>query len=96
MSFTMKKKILFVSLMMAFSVGSAFLTADAAVPAKAKAEHQACKGDHKACPKKAVYACPMHPEEKSDKTGKCSKCGMNLETKPEKKIACPKPNKTCK
>jgi len=27
---------------------------------------------------KAQYSCPMHPEEVSDKPGKCSKCGMNL------------------
>ena len=27
---------------------------------------------------KAQYACPMHPEVKSDKPGSCSKCGMNL------------------
>lgn len=25
-----------------------------------------------------VYTCPMHPEVKSDKTGKCPKCGMDL------------------
>lgn len=31
---------------------------------------------------KDVYTCPMHPEVKSDKPGKCSKCGMNLEKKP--------------
>ncbi|NIM59963.1 MAG: YHS domain-containing protein [Candidatus Aminicenantes bacterium] len=30
---------------------------------------------------KEVYTCPMHPEVKSDKPGKCSKCGMNLEKK---------------
>lgn len=24
----------------------------------------------------AVYACPMHPAEISDKAGKCAKCGM--------------------
>lgn len=24
------------------------------------------------------YTCPMHPEEASDKPGKCSKCGMAL------------------
>ncbi|NIM57989.1 MAG: YHS domain-containing protein [Candidatus Aminicenantes bacterium] len=30
---------------------------------------------------KAVYTCPMHPEVKSDKPGKCSKCGMKLEKK---------------
>jgi len=28
-----------------------------------------------------VYTCPMHPEVKSDKAGKCPKCGMNLEKK---------------
>ena len=28
-----------------------------------------------------VYTCPMHPEVKSDKPGKCPKCGMNLEEK---------------
>ena len=33
------------------------------------------KSKHEA---KVVYACPMHPEEKSDKAGKCSKCGMDL------------------
>jgi FtsP/CotA-like multicopper oxidase with cupredoxin domain len=26
----------------------------------------------------ALYACPMHPEVKSDKEGKCPKCGMAL------------------
>lgn len=25
-----------------------------------------------------TYTCPMHPEECSDKPGKCSKCGMTL------------------
>ena len=29
----------------------------------------------------AVYTCPMHPEVKSDKPGKCPQCGMNLEKK---------------
>lgn len=27
---------------------------------------------------KDVYTCAMHPEVKSDKPGKCPKCGMNL------------------
>ena len=26
----------------------------------------------------AVYTCPMHPEVRSDKPGKCPKCGMDL------------------
>jgi hypothetical protein len=28
-----------------------------------------------------TYTCPMHPEVKSDKPGKCPKCGMSLEKK---------------
>lgn len=27
---------------------------------------------------KTIYTCPMHPEVKSDKPGKCPKCGMTL------------------
>ena len=27
---------------------------------------------------KEVYACPMHPDVRSDKPGKCPKCGMTL------------------
>ena len=30
---------------------------------------------------KEVYTCPMHPKVKSDKPGKCPKCGMKLEKK---------------
>jgi len=29
----------------------------------------------------SLYVCPMHPEETSDKPGKCPKCGMDLELK---------------
>ena len=32
----------------------------------------------------ALYACPMHPEVRSDQPGKCPKCGMTL-VKREKK-----------
>ncbi len=28
--------------------------------------------------KQVIYKCPMHPEVKADKPGKCPKCGMNL------------------
>lgn len=33
----------------------------------------------KAAVKKISYSCPMHPDVKSDKAGKCAKCGMFLE-----------------
>jgi transcription initiation factor IIE alpha subunit len=32
---------------------------------------------------KTVYSCPMHPKVVSDKKGKCSKCGMDLEATKE-------------
>lgn len=28
--------------------------------------------------RKVVYTCAMHPEVRSDKPGKCPKCGMDL------------------
>lgn len=28
---------------------------------------------------KAIYTCPMHPEIRSEKPGRCPKCGMKLE-----------------
>ncbi len=33
-----------------------------------------------------VYICPMHPEVKSDQSGKCPKCGMNLKPVSENPI----------
>ena len=32
----------------------------------------------------AVYTCPMHPEVRSPRPGKCPKCGMTLVVKKEK------------
>jgi hypothetical protein len=29
-------------------------------------------------PDTIIYTCPMHPEVKSDRPGKCPKCGMDL------------------
>jgi len=44
--------------------------------------HGCCKYDRKNAGTAAVsYVCPMHPEEKGDKPGKCSKCGMDLKEK---------------
>jgi len=34
----------------------------------------------------STYSCSMHPEEKSDKPGKCSKCGMDLTLSPKEKM----------
>lgn len=33
---------------------------------------------------KTMYTCPMHPNEMSEKKGKCSKCGMDLVVSKEK------------
>lgn len=41
---------------------------------KAKANSEANKGGTIV----STYSCPMHPDEVSDKPGKCSKCGMDL------------------
>lgn len=32
------------------------------------------------------YTCPMHPDITSDKPGKCSKCGMDLNLSPKEKM----------
>jgi hypothetical protein len=46
-------------------------------------QQSAPKQDKKPAVQQAAdsYVCPMHPEEKSTKPGKCSKCGMALEKK---------------
>jgi hypothetical protein len=38
-----------------------------------------------------TYNCPMHPDETSDKAGKCAKCGMDLKAteKSVKTFSCP-------
>ncbi len=41
---------------------------------------------------KVIYTCPMHPEVKSGKPGKCPKCGMSL-VKKTVKISTPSPAK---
>jgi transcription initiation factor IIE alpha subunit len=36
------------------------------------------KMDHSKMEMKTMYTCPMHSDVKSDKLGKCPKCGMEL------------------
>lgn len=45
--------------------------------------HSCCKYDRKVSDTKATasYVCPMHADVTSDKPGKCSKCGMDLQEK---------------
>jgi hypothetical protein len=59
------------------------LTGENAEAVKSVQDHAAKCAKHECCPSspQTQYACPMHPEVTSDKPGKCSKCGMNLDTK---------------
>lgn len=38
-----------------------------------------------------IYTCPMHPEVKSEKPGRCPKCGMNLVESLKIKVENPSP-----
>ncbi len=75
------------ALMFAFACGGAGEApkTEAAAPAEGGHEqHEMKPGDgyeamHSTDGDGAAYACPMHPEETSDKPADCSKCGMHLE-----------------
>jgi transcription initiation factor IIE alpha subunit len=58
-------------LMAAFTILSVNLFAQAPVTTGKGKTHS-----HEA--EKTMYTCSMHPEVKSDKPGKCPKCGMDL------------------
>lgn len=55
---------------------AAFTILSVNVFAQAPATGAVKKHTHKA--EKTMYTCSMHPEVKSDKPGKCPKCGMDL------------------
>jgi hypothetical protein len=46
-------------------------------PEDAKGAHAHTR-THVTNPKPVVYTCPMHPDVRSSKPGKCPKCGMTL------------------
>ncbi|OGS21314.1 MAG: hypothetical protein A3J83_02280 [Elusimicrobia bacterium RIFOXYA2_FULL_40_6] len=76
----MKKSIFIVSILSLICVffGCSRTTTDSATTATSQQE-PAAGADKQTEGKKVVYTCPMHPEVKSDKPGKCPKCGMFLE-----------------
>lgn len=47
--------------------------------------------DHGAQPAVATYTCPMHPEVREAKQGRCLKCGMSLMPAAENKAPSPAP-----
>jgi uncharacterized paraquat-inducible protein A len=64
----MRKAAWFLSFLLAMSFGGSASLAQAS-PEQVRLESK----------QEAFYTCPMHPEVKSKKPGKCPKCGMNLE-----------------
>ena len=56
--------------LIALSMIAAFDTCNNSAPKSHKTESNADE--------KAIYTCTMHPEVRSDKPGKCPKCGMEL------------------
>lgn len=66
-----------------FAIAITIITTQSVNAQKAKANSQANKGTTVLT---TNYTCPMHPEITSDKAGKCSKCGMNLNLSPKEKM----------
>ncbi|HEY4800366.1 MAG TPA: heavy metal-binding domain-containing protein [Bacteroidia bacterium] len=70
-------KLFVVILMMAFSK-NIFAQCEMACSKTCKQESKATIKDATADTNKTAYTCPMHPEVKSAKEGKCPQCGMFL------------------
>ena len=68
-------------------VGATGLTKDS--PKNTESSGQQTKEVHEHG-KMGAYYCPMHPEETSDKPGRCPICGMNLVLKDKNKEKAPK------
>lgn len=60
----------------------AITTSFATFAQKAKANSEANKGGTVL----TTYSCSIHPDEVSDKPGKCSTCGMDLNLSPKEKM----------
>ena len=75
------KKWIFALLMVGFTAGTGVATAYEGHQSTSQPTHAAApskQGSSKPSKSAAVYTCPMHPEVRQDKPGKCSKCGMDL------------------
>lgn len=58
------------------------------VPAQAQQVHSHSVQKSKKSKAEVTYSCPMHPDVKAKKKGKCPKCGMDLRpVRPEEKAA---------
>jgi Heavy metal binding domain len=55
------------------------------------AGHSAPAAENGAKPAVATYTCPMHPEVRETKQGRCPKCGMSLVPAAENKAPSPAP-----
>jgi hypothetical protein len=68
----MKRVIVIMVIMVIMVIGSDLLTSCSGPSGQTNPTKQTASAG------KELYVCPMHPEETSDKPGKCPKCGMDL------------------
>jgi hypothetical protein len=68
----MKRVFVIMVIMVIMVIGSGLLNSCSNQPGQSE------KTTQTATTGKELYVCPMHPEETSDKPGKCPKCGMDL------------------